>query len=108
MFRNSIIWLALEGITSGCNPPENDLFCPDDSVTRGQMAAFLVRAYGFVADEVGDRFDDDNQSIFESSIERLATAGVTLGCNPPENNLFCPDQTVTRGQMAAFLRRAAQ
>ncbi|MDH5294435.1 MAG: hypothetical protein OEW91_12190, partial [Acidimicrobiia bacterium] len=28
----------------GCNPPTNDLFCPDDFVTREQMAAFLHRA----------------------------------------------------------------
>ena len=38
--------LAAEGITKGCNPPANDRFCPDDDVTRGQMAAFLHRALG--------------------------------------------------------------
>jgi len=32
------------GITAGCDPPVNDRFCPDDVVTRGQMAAFLHRA----------------------------------------------------------------
>ena len=36
--------LANAGVTRGCNPPRNDRFCPDDYVTRGQMAAFLVRA----------------------------------------------------------------
>jgi hypothetical protein len=36
----------------------------------------------------------------------LATAGVTRGCNPPANDLFCPEDPVTRGQLAAFLRRA--
>jgi hypothetical protein len=38
--------LAAAGITQGCNPPLNDRFCPDKSVTRGQMAAFLARALG--------------------------------------------------------------
>jgi hypothetical protein len=30
----------------GCNPPDNDRFCPEGPVTRGQMASFLVRALG--------------------------------------------------------------
>lgn len=37
--------------------------------------------------------------------EWLAGAGVTLGCNPPTNDNFCPADNVTRGQMAAFLKR---
>ena len=44
VFEADIDWLAAEGITKGCNPPNNDKFCPDGQVTRGQMAAFLVRA----------------------------------------------------------------
>lgn len=42
-FHSSIAWLAETGITRGCNPPANDEFCPDDPVTRGQMATFLER-----------------------------------------------------------------
>ncbi|VAV92897.1 hypothetical protein MNBD_ACTINO02-2304 [hydrothermal vent metagenome] len=34
------------------------------------------------------------------------TTGITLGCNPPDNDRFCPDNVVTREQMAAFLQRA--
>ena len=106
-FASDISWLADQGITKGCNPPENDLFCPDDPVTRGQMAAFLVRAldlqrYNYTI----DTFVDDNGSVFEADIEKLAYAGITKGCNPPENDMFCPDAVVTRGQMAAFLQRA--
>ena len=43
-FHEAIDWLAAEGITYGCNPPANTEFCPDDFVTRGQMAAFLKRS----------------------------------------------------------------
>lgn len=43
VFHEDIAWLAESGITRGCNPPANDEFCPEDSVTRGQMAAFLHR-----------------------------------------------------------------
>ncbi len=104
-FATAIAWLAGEGITKGCNPPANSRFCPDDYVTRGEMAAFLVRAFDYT--DRGDiDFVDDDDSIFEADIEKLATAGVTKGCNPPDNTMFCPDRYVTRGQMAAFLARA--
>lgn len=97
--------IAAEGITRGCNPPQNDRFCPDDPVTRGQMAAFLVRALDLPGSS-DDRFEDDDGSVFEAEIQALAAAGVTRGCNPPQNDRFCPDSFVTRGQMAAFLVRA--
>jgi hypothetical protein len=42
-FHNAIDWLADNGITVGCNPPANDRYCPDDFVTRGEMAAFMKR-----------------------------------------------------------------
>lgn len=108
VFEDDIDWLYESGITKGCNPPINDRFCPDDRVSRGQMAAFLVRALGYVDDGGGDLFLDDDGSVFEGDIDRLGTVGVTRGCNPPVNDRFCPDDHVTRGQMAAFLRRAAE
>ncbi|MDJ0925139.1 MAG: M64 family metallopeptidase [Acidimicrobiia bacterium] len=104
-FKDDITRLARAGITRGCNPPANDRYCPLNTVTRGQMAAFLVRALGYTASS-GDLFNDDNGTTFEDDINRLGTAGVTRGCNPPINDRYCPDNTVTRGQMAAFLRRA--
>jgi hypothetical protein len=107
VFEDDINRLAESGITRGCNPPANDRFCPDRSVTREQMAAFLVRAYGYSTSAGSDRFEDDDDSIFETDIERLASAGVTVGCNPPQNTRFCPTQPVRRDQMASFLARAA-
>jgi len=107
IFEADIEKLAAAGITKGCNPPANTKFCPDDEVTRGQMAAFLVRALG-LTDPGSTNFTDDNGSIFEADIEKLAAAGITKGCNPPANTQFCPNDSVTRGQMAAFLKRAVQ
>ncbi len=106
VFEADIEWLGSVGVTKGCNPPANDMFCPLDVVTRGQMAAFLVRALGYTAGAGSDRFTDDDGSVFEADIERLAEAGVTKGCNPPANDMFCPNAPVTRAQMAAFLHRA--
>ena len=82
IFESSIEAIAAEGITRGCNPPANDRFCPDAPVTRGQMAAFLVRGLA-LTDRLVDPFSDDDGSIFEADIEKLAAAGITLGCNPP-------------------------
>lgn len=105
IFLNDIEWLAGEGVTKGCSPPINDLFCPDDNVTRGQMAAFLAR-FLRLTDRGNLNFIDDDGSVFEADIEKLAAAGITRGCNPPLNDQFCPEDPVTREQMAAFLSRA--
>ena len=97
--------IAGVGITRGCNPPLNTLYCPDSPVNRGQMAAFVRRAFNLPSSNV-DFFVDDNGSVFEGDINAVAAAGITRGCNPPTNDRFCPDTNVTREQMAAFLSRA--
>ncbi len=106
IFENAIEWLAGKGITQGCNPPANTHYCPNDPVTRGQMAVFLVRAFSYSDNGGGNLFIDDNGLFYENSADRLFTAGVTVGCNPPTNNKYCGEKNVTRGQMAAFLARA--
>jgi hypothetical protein len=106
VFEDDINKLAASGITAGCNPPMNDEFCPDEAVSRGAMAAFLVRALGLTDAGEGDYFIDDDGSVFEDDIDRLAVAGVTNGCNPPSFDRFCPAESVGRDQMASFLMRA--
>lgn len=105
LFENSINDLAAADITDGCNPPENTEYCPEDFITRGQMAKFLVRTFAYPATDT-DHFSDDEDSIFEADINALREAGVTFGCNPPDNTEFCPDDNVTRAQMASFIARA--
>jgi hypothetical protein len=163
LFENAITWLAQENITEGCNPPANTKYCPDDRVTRGEMAVFISRMLSlpaptadhfsdddgmfyesaanrlfeagisagcgsgrycgeqtltreqmaaFLARTLGlapvpeDFFVDDARSMFEGAINKIAAAGITLGCNPPSNDRFCPRDQVTRGEMAAFFKRA--
>jgi glucose/arabinose dehydrogenase len=100
-FRSDITWLVLEGITAGCSssPP---LYCPTGLVTRGQMATFLSRALDLPSTST-DFFIDDETNKHESSINRLAAAGITFGCGPDR---YCPNGLVTRAQMATFLGRA--
>ena len=99
--QNDILWLASVGVTNGCQASPA-MFCPDAGITRGQMAAFLVRAFELPAASA-DYFDDDNGTLFEANINSLAEAGITRGCGA---RLFCASDAVSRGQMAAFLVRA--
>ncbi len=95
--------IAAAGITLGCNPPDNDHFCPARTLTRADMATFLVRALALpVASK--DYFHDDG-GVHEPSINALAEAGITIGCR---NREYCPASPVTRGQLATFLVRALQ
>jgi hypothetical protein len=97
--------LGASGITKGCNPPANTFYCPDQSVTREQMASFLVRALDLPAAE-DMTFADTTGSVHQADIAALAQAGITKGCNPPNNTNYCPTDPVTREQMASFLVRA--
>ncbi|MPZ53176.1 MAG: hypothetical protein GEU79_10670 [Acidimicrobiia bacterium] len=107
VFQADIQALAAAGITRGCNPPENTLFCPNRPVIRGEMATFLVRGLELPASNE-DAFTDDNDSVFQADIQALAAAGITRGCNPPENTLFCPNNEVLRSEMATFLTRGLE
>ena len=97
-FFDDINRLAAAGITRGCSETR---FCPDETVGRGQMAAFLNRALG-LPPAVESPFTDSAGPFFDD-INRLAAAGITLGCAPDR---FCPNDPVTRAQMATFLTRA--
>lgn len=106
-FESNINRIAEAGITLGCNPPQNNRFCPDRGVTRAEMATMLARAFPeLMPDEADDAFDDTGSSVHRANINLIAAAGITRGCNPPDNTRFCPNERVTRAQMASFLARA--
>ena len=108
--ENGVWWLpyveriADLGITLGC-AVEPATYCPEEPVTRAQMASFLQRAFGLVASGSALSFVDVGQSVHTDAIQALAEAGITAGCavNPAR---FCPEEPVTRAQMASFLQRA--
>ena len=95
--------LAELGITVGC-VSEPAQYCPDDPVTRAQMATFLKRAFA-LDPAVPGRFADTDGSVHEAAIDALHASGITKGCST-EPLRFCPDEATTRGQMALFLERA--
>jgi len=90
--------LAVNGITGGCKASD---FCPDAPVTRGQMAAFIEAALGNPVNPCTGQFADVSlDNPFCGFIERLAVDGITGGCG---GSNFCPNDPVTRAQMAVFL-----
>ncbi len=100
-----INYLGATGITTGCNGSATD-YCPESLMTRSEMAAFIVRSL------LGENFSYNTVPYFADVpashsafryIQKLRDLGVTNGCTA---STYCPDATVTRGQMAAFLVRA--
>ena len=92
-------------ITAGCSQ-QPLRYCPDDPVTRAQMASFLARALNLEAPQQQAGFADvDPASAHSANIEALHAAQITAGCSQQPLR-YCPDDPVTRAQMAAFLYRA--
>jgi len=94
------------GITTGCGV---GLFCPNDNVTRAQMAVFIIRArYGAttVVDYPATPYFTDVPlgSFAFDDIQRMKEDNITSGCETTE---YCPDNPVTRGDMAIFVMRGA-
>jgi hypothetical protein len=97
--------LAALEITGGCG---GGLYCPNNTVTRQQMAVFLLKAQegsAYVPANCAGVFDDvpcTPGTGFPDWIEELANRAITGGCSvtPP---LYCPTNPNNRGQMAAFI-----
>jgi subtilisin family serine protease len=95
--------LAVRQITLGCGVSN---YCPTQTVTREQMAAFIIRGLGEFNPPLPpfQRFlDVPPANPFYRFIDRMAVLQITLGCG---GGNYCPTQSVTRAQMAAFLVRA--
>jgi hypothetical protein len=67
------------------------------------LAALILAPAAVWASHTFNDVPDDN--TFHEDIEAIADARVTIGCNPPANTDYCPDDFVTREQMAAFMNR---
>ena len=96
--------LADLGVTAGCKT-DPLRYCPDDTVTRAQMASFLTRAFRLEAASQPVGFVDVGGDAHEDNINALASAGITAGCATGPLR-YCPGKAVTRAQMASFLSRA--
>jgi hypothetical protein len=102
-FVDWINQLASEGITGGCGGGN---YCPGNSVTRGQMAVFLLKGEhggSYAAPACGGTVFTDVPcpgAQFVNFINQLNAEGITGGCGGGD---YCPGNPVNRGQMAVFL-----
>ena len=112
--KNYWAWVFIESlknanITGGCATTPSLLYCPDATVTRAQMAVFLLKgihgsAYTPPAVGTGTGFTDVPVDYWAAAwIKQLAAEGITGGCGA---DIYCPDATVTRAQMAVFLLKS--
>jgi len=87
---------VLSGYTDGT-------FRPKEIVNRGQMAIFLANAFKLTT-ESNSNFKDMSASMSSyKAVKKIVQAKITTGFS---NNTFRPNDTLTRGQISAFLARA--
>jgi hypothetical protein len=104
-FSLAVETLLHAGVTGGCGP---STFCPSASITRAEMAVFLLKALHGPAwtpqPASGTVFSDVSAGSFAAAwIEELAREEITAGCG---GGRFCPGTFVSRAQMAVFLLKA--
>jgi hypothetical protein len=95
----AIAALSDRGIVNGC---ARDRYCPDEPVSREQMASLLTRAFGW-SGATPNFSDVPTSGTHSAAIGGTARAGVTNGCG---SGRFCPRDDVSRAEMASFLHRA--
>jgi hypothetical protein len=96
------------GVTAGCGG--GDTYCPADSVTRQQMAVFLLKAKegaGYAPPDCTTQVFDDVpcSSPFAPWVNELSVRGITAGCGP---TTYCPTDLTNRQQMAVFLLKTEE
>jgi hypothetical protein len=120
----AVHYLAAQNVTTGCAP---ETFCPNGSVDRETMAAFVARAlvapaggaavpetygpdavtgrsYSCAAASPSLHFTDvPATDPFCKHVHYLWAKGIGGGCGA---TTFCPAPGVTRGEMAKFLANA--
>lgn len=97
-------------ITLGCTTAPT--FCPQDKLSRGQMAVFIVRSIyarngnpeAFTVSETPYFADVQPTYPFFRYIQEMKELGITLGCGDGTN--YCPDVPIPNAQMLIFLGRA--
>lgn len=99
-YGTAVDWLAEKAITLGCT---TTTYCPDDTVTRAEMAAFLWRLESSPEGSAPAGFGDvPEDAFYGDAADWLLAAGVTTGCTASS---YCPQETVTRAEMFTFLHR---
>ena len=104
-YYTDVLKLYNNGVTGGCSTSPLK-YCPDDPVTRAQMAVFLekgMKGSSFTPPALPVTFIDTSGHWAQYWIEALKNDGITSGCG---SGRYCPENFTTRAEMAVFLLRA--
>ncbi len=99
-------------ITSTVTPTIPSKYCPEEPVTRAEMAKFILLAkHGSTytpPTATGVFVDVKVDSPNAAWIEQVAKEGITAGCASTNGvgRQYCPNVPATRGEMAVFLMRS--
>ncbi|MED4884121.1 S-layer homology domain-containing protein [Bacillus smithii] len=95
---SAIVELAERGVVSGYS---DGTFHPNETVTRGQFAGMIARAFNLPKGSSHFKDVPKSKSLYEE-ISKAADAGIIKGTG----GNFYPDRPVTRADMAVMLDRA--
>ena len=113
-FFDAVNLMYEKGVTVGCvggSTPQTRSYCPNASVTRAQMAAFIVRPVtGTLTPALYNPtpfFSDvPTTNAYFPFVQKMMELGITSGCATGPPALYCPDNSIPRWQMAVFMVRA--
>lgn len=98
--KHAVKVLTAKGVVEGVS---DDRFAPEDSITRADLLYYLMRALDIDAGYDGNFDDIGPDAYYYKEIAVAKALGITLGCG---NNMFRPDEAVTRQDMMVLTYRA--
>ncbi len=99
-YFNAVTFIAARGITLGTDATH---YSPNDPITRGQFIVMLMRAYGIAPDEnPTDNFSDAGNTYYTNYLATAKRLGISNGVG---DNLFAPEQKITRQDLFTLLYR---
>ncbi|GEM_PF-1383262 len=104
-YKNAIDFIAAREITSGTS---NDMFSPEAKLTRAQFVVLLMNAYQIntqnqsTANQI-QNFSDAGNTYYTEYLFTAKTLGIVNGVG---NNMFAPEQAITRQEMFVMLYNA--
>ncbi len=104
-YSNSVTWMKDNGITVGCNPPANTKYCPNDNLTRGEMAVLMKRLSENKIVDAATAVNADNATNADNaetldgfSANQLLRVASGSTDNAPDDNGFMVSATITAPQ----------
>ena len=104
-YENAIEFIAARGITSGTG---NNMFSPEAKLTRAQFVVLLMNAYQISTQNQGEssqiqNFSDAGNTYYTEYLLAAKMLGIVNGVG---NNMFAPENEITRQEMFVMLYNA--